>query len=88
VADALACGLIPLISDKVNIAPDVAGDGAGLVESDTLDGTRRLIERFLTMSRTERDAMRQRGLACYQRRYALGNAANEVYRAMGLGPNG
>jgi len=84
VADALACGLIPLISDKVNIAPDVVADGAGLMEPDTLDGTRRLIERFLGMSRTERDEFRQRGLACYRRRYSLANAVQEVYRAMGL----
>jgi len=84
VADALACGLIPLISDKVNIAADVAGDGAGLMEPDTLDGARQLIQRFLAMSETERAVMRERGLACYQRRYALATAAQEVYRAMGL----
>jgi glycosyltransferase involved in cell wall biosynthesis len=83
VADALACGVIPLISDKVNIAGDLASDGAGLVEADTAEGTRRLIERFLMMNRDERAAMRQRGLACYQKRYALANAAQEVYKAMG-----
>jgi glycosyltransferase involved in cell wall biosynthesis len=84
VADALACGQIPLISDKVNIAPDVAADGAGLMEPDTIEGTGRLIERFLAMSADERAVMRQRGLACYQRRYSLANAAQEVYRALGL----
>jgi glycosyltransferase involved in cell wall biosynthesis len=84
VADALACGTIPLISDKVNIAPDVIADGAGLVEADTLDGTRRLIERLAAMEPAERAAMRKRGLACYARRYALANAATELYRAMGL----
>jgi glycosyltransferase involved in cell wall biosynthesis len=84
VADALACRLIPLISDKVNIAPDVARDGAGIMEPDTVDGTRQLIERFQAMTRIEREEMRQRGLACYQRRYALTNAAQEVYRALGL----
>ncbi|MGB6690563.1 MAG: glycosyltransferase, partial [Terracidiphilus sp.] len=84
VADALACGAIPLISDKVNIAPDVAADGAGLVEEDTLDGTLRLIERFAAMGPAERTGMRERGLACYARRYALANAAAELYRAMGL----
>jgi len=84
VADALACGLIPLISDKVNIASDVVGDGAGVMEPDTLDGTRRLIQRFLGMSNNERNQMRERGLACYQSRYALATAAQEVYRTLGL----
>jgi glycosyltransferase involved in cell wall biosynthesis len=84
VADALACGTIPLISDKVNIAPDVAADGAGLMETDDLAGTIRLIERFQALSPAERTAMSQSALACYQRRYALGNAAQEVYKALGL----
>jgi glycosyltransferase involved in cell wall biosynthesis len=85
VADALACGSIPLISDKVNIAADVASDGAGLVEADTLDGTRRLIERFLAMNEDERERMRQRALGCYRSRYALAGAAEAVYRALGIG---
>lgn len=84
VADALACGTIPLISDKVNIAPDVAADGAGLMESDDLQGTIRLIERFQALSPAKRTVMRQSALVCYQQRYALGNAAQEVYKALGL----
>jgi len=84
VADALACGTIPLLSDKVNIARDVAGDGAALVETDTLEGTVRLLERFNAMRDAERDEMRRRGLDCYRRRYALANAAAELYKALGL----
>jgi glycosyltransferase involved in cell wall biosynthesis len=84
VADALACGVIPLISDKVNIAPDVAGDGAGLMETDTLEGTIRLLSAFQELKQEQRTAMRERALDCYRRRYALGNAAQEVYKALGL----
>ena len=47
VADALSCGLIPLISDQVNIAPDVVADGAGIMEPDTPTGTENLIRRFV-----------------------------------------
>jgi glycosyltransferase involved in cell wall biosynthesis len=85
VADALACSVIPLISDKVNIAPDVVGDGAGLMETDTLEGTVRLLEAFQGLTQPQRTAMRERALQCYQRRYALKNAAEEVYKALGLG---
>jgi glycosyltransferase involved in cell wall biosynthesis len=85
VADALSCGAIALISDKVNIARDVAAAGAALVEPDTLDGTCRLLERFGALSPAEREQMRQRALECYRRRYALENAATELYRVMGLG---
>jgi glycosyltransferase involved in cell wall biosynthesis len=85
VADALACGVIPLVSDKVNIAPDVAADGAGLIDTDTLEGTIRLLDSFQELSREERVAMRERAIACYRRRYALNNAAQEVYKALGVG---
>src|SRR6185312_6352763 len=39
VAEALAAGRPVLLSDKVNIACDVAADGAGFVGPDTLEGT-------------------------------------------------
>ncbi len=86
VADALACGLIPLISDKVNIAPDVAADGAGLMETDTQEGTLRLIERFQSMTDAERETMQSATLACYRRRYSLTDAPLVIYRALGLIP--
>jgi glycosyltransferase involved in cell wall biosynthesis len=84
VADALAAGVIPLISDKINIAPEIAGDDACIMETDTLEGTVRLIERFNAMSPAEREAMKQRGVECYQRRYALTNSAHAVYKALGI----
>jgi glycosyltransferase involved in cell wall biosynthesis len=84
VADALACGTIPLISDKVNIARDVEADGAAIVETDTVEGTTLLIERFVALSSAERGTMQRNARLCYQNRYALKNAAQEVYRALGL----
>ncbi len=38
VAEALGCALPVLISDKVNIWREVEADGAGIVETDTVDG--------------------------------------------------
>jgi glycosyltransferase involved in cell wall biosynthesis len=84
VADALAAGVIPLISDKVNIASEIASDSACLMESDTLDGTIRLIERFNAMTPEERAVMQAQGIECYQRRYALTHSAQEVYKALGI----
>uniref|UniRef100_E6PX72 Glycosyl transferase, group 1 n=1 Tax=mine drainage metagenome TaxID=410659 RepID=E6PX72_9ZZZZ len=84
VADAMACGLVPLVSDKVNIAAEVASDGAGLMETDTVDGTERLIARFQAMSAEERREMRVTAKACYQRRYSLRGSSETVMRALGL----
>lgn len=84
VADALACGVIPLISDKVNIARDIAKDGAGWMEPDTLEGTARLIAGFQCASPEELKIRRRRALDCYQSRYALNDAAETLYSALGL----
>jgi glycosyltransferase involved in cell wall biosynthesis len=86
VADALACGLVPLISDQVNIAPDVVADGAGVMEPDTLQGTENLIRRFLALTPDELTRMRARTTECYRSRYALDGAAQTLYQALGLAP--
>lgn len=84
VADALACGVIPLISDKVNIARDIIADGAGWMETDSIEGTIRLIASFQRASSEELKIMRKRALDCYQKRYALNDAAEALYSALGL----
>jgi len=84
VADALACGTIPLISDKVNIAPDVVQDGAGLMDTDTVEGTISLFARFLALSIDQRREMEEKTLDCFRTRYRLDNSAPEVYRALGI----
>ena len=53
VAEAMACGTPVLISDKVNIWREVAASQGGFVESDTVEGTRKLICRFLALSGEE-----------------------------------
>jgi hypothetical protein len=54
------------------------------METDDLEGTVRLLERFQAMSFEERQAMSRRAIECYQNRYALKNAAQELYEALGL----
>ena len=44
VAEALACGKPVLLADKVNIAEDIAEDGAGLMELDTPRGNAATVE--------------------------------------------
>ena len=39
VVEALACGVPVIISDKVNIWPEIAQDEAGIVKADTAEGT-------------------------------------------------
>jgi glycosyltransferase involved in cell wall biosynthesis len=71
VAEALACGRPVLISDQINIAPEIAADGCGLVDSDTLEGTIRLLERWLALDANQREAMRAQAVVTFAKRYDL-----------------
>lgn len=71
VAEALACGRPVLISDQVNIAPEIAADGCGLVEPDTLAGTVRLLQRWLALTPDERAAMAAQAHTTFMRRYDM-----------------
>src|SRR5437868_1151350 len=80
VAEALACGTPVLLSDKVNTAPEISSDGAGLMEPDTPEGTLRLMQRWLALSPDDRAAMAARALDCFQRRYNMRENAKAVVR--------
>jgi glycosyltransferase involved in cell wall biosynthesis len=80
VAEALGCSRPVLISDQVNIWPEIYADGAGLVEPDTLDGTRKLLQRWLALSSEERHQMQRNANACFVARYNLDQNVSELVR--------
>jgi glycosyltransferase involved in cell wall biosynthesis len=71
VAESLACGRPVLISDQVNIAPEIAADGCGLVEPDTLEGTHRLLERWLALTLDQRKQMEHQAHLTFSERYDM-----------------
>ena len=71
VAEAMSVGTPVLLADKVNIAEEIAEDGAGLMELDTPNGTARLLQRWVAMSPTEKDQMASRAADCFARRYDM-----------------
>jgi len=75
VAEALACGRPVLISNKVNIWREIETDKAGFVESDTVEGTLRNLERWLALNEKEYGAMANRAMATFQRRFHIDRAA-------------
>jgi glycosyltransferase involved in cell wall biosynthesis len=78
VVEAMACGVPVLISDKVNIWPDIAHDEAGIVNSDTADGTWRSMTTLLAMQPEERGRMISNGLACFRARYEMKRTAQAL----------
>ncbi|MGB7867748.1 MAG: glycosyltransferase [Mycobacterium sp.] len=75
IAEALACGLPVLISDKVNIWREIERCGAGLVEGDTVAGATSLLDRWMNLSDSDRAEMRRRAQACFLENFEARGAA-------------
>lgn len=78
VVEALAAGRPVLISNQVNIWPEIEADGAGLVEDDSLAGTERLLRRWLELAAAERAAMAGRTRSSFLARYTMNRAASVI----------
>ena len=78
VSEAISCGLPVLISNKVNIFEEIRGDGAGLVDNDDLEGTRRLLARWFSMTAAERQAMGEAARRCFLARFEAHGAARRI----------
>ena len=76
--EAMAAGLPVLLSNKVNIWPDVAGDHAGIVDDDTAEGTYRAMAAFLNMTGEERLRMAENGVRCFRSRYEMKRTAKAL----------
>ena len=78
VVEALACEVPVLISDKVNIWREIDEDRAGLVGTDDLDGTVRLLQNWLSKESRPRRAMRAAALRCFSSRFEIAQAAGHL----------
>jgi glycosyltransferase involved in cell wall biosynthesis len=78
VVEAMACGVPVLISDKVNIWQEIAHDGAGIVNPDTVEGTYRSMEALLAMRPEDRQRMVSNGQACFRARYEMKRTAKAL----------
>jgi glycosyltransferase involved in cell wall biosynthesis len=73
VAEALACGVPVLISNKVNIWKEVLEENAGFVEDDTLEGTKALLRKWYSLSNKEKDKMRINAKKCFNKHFNIEN---------------
>jgi glycosyltransferase involved in cell wall biosynthesis len=80
VVEALAAGRPVLISNKVNIAPEIAADRCGFVEDDTLAGTANLLARWSKMPDDERTAMYAQTRITFEARYNMRTNAEAILK--------
>jgi glycosyltransferase involved in cell wall biosynthesis len=78
VAEALASSRPVLVSDKVNIAASIAAAAAGLIDSDTEDGTLRLISAWIAMPAQQRQTMANAARLLFEHRYDMRNHARQI----------
>lgn len=78
--EALASGKPVLLADPVNIAPDLERAGCALVESDTVAGTRRLIERWLALPPAAQAEMGRRALVAFEADYDMRRNTESILR--------
>ena len=71
VAEALACGVPVLVSNKVNIWREIVATDAGFAADDTPDGTRKLLFEWLQTKPQRRSQMRHNALACFRAHFHI-----------------
>jgi len=75
VVEALAAGRPVLVSYAVNLWPEIANDGVGLADEDTLEGVSRLVQRWFSLPAAERAAMAARAQPCFASRFSVERTA-------------
>jgi len=65
VAESLSASVPVLISNKVNIWREIEEENAGLVESDDASGTYALLQRWMALSASEKEALRLNARRCF-----------------------
>lgn len=79
VVEALSVGRPVLITNQVNIWPEIQADGVGLIDDDTLEGTTRLLRRWFDLSPAERDGIAVRARLCFLTRYSMNRTASAIH---------
>jgi glycosyltransferase involved in cell wall biosynthesis len=80
IAEAIACRLPVLISNKINIWHYVTEDGTGFVEEDTEAGALLLLEKWFALPPEARVAMVEKTDASFEQRFSTRNCALRIRR--------
>jgi glycosyltransferase involved in cell wall biosynthesis len=75
VVEALACGTPVLISRPVNIWREIESSGAGLVDSDTVEGCTRLLEQWLNLGDQAKMEMAARAVESFKQNFEITQTA-------------
>jgi len=82
VAEALSTSTPVLITNKINIWREIEMAGAGFVENDDVEGVGRLLKKWLSLPKSERQVMSSKAKACYVKNFSISSAADDLERVV------
>jgi glycosyltransferase involved in cell wall biosynthesis len=82
VAEALACSVPVLITNKVNIWREIVADGGGLAENDDVSGICRLLERWDGLYPEQRASMRDRARRCFLNHFEITKTSFNLFNTL------
>lgn len=71
VVEAMSYGKPVLISNQINIWPEIEAGGGGLIADDTAEGTLQLLQNWLTLSAEKKVLMGQQAKATFERHFTI-----------------
>jgi len=82
VAEAMACGKPVLVSDQVNIMNEIKENAAGLIAPDTVEGTTRMIEQWLSMPAQQQIAVGKNAELVFAKHFDIKLSASRFIEAI------
>lgn len=84
VAEALGCGALVGISNKVNIFEEIENAKAGLIFNDTKEGTVKVIKEWLKLNKEEKLAIQKNARLLFEKKYNFLKNTNKFVRKLKL----
>ena len=84
VVEALACGRPVLISSEVNIWVEIEEGGGGIVQNDTLEGAKALLQKWMSLTPAQKEQMGKSALQVYTEHFDVAHASVTFYKAISI----
>lgn len=82
IVEALSCGKPVLITNKVNIWREIRAGGSGMVETDTLEGTKNLLKTWQRLTVPGKEQMKAKARESFENNFSIDFATRNIFKAL------